>query len=158
MLYVVGDGPLRSECEELAVRLELGESVEFVGAKDHAEIATWLGACNLLCLPSLREGCPNVVLEALASGRPVVASRVGGVPDVVNASNGLLVDAADSMQLAEALESALAATWDPDALRLSSGRQSWGGVADRYQRVFEAAAAGADPRPSRAASARVRAM
>ena len=141
-LYVVGDGPLRRPCEALVEQYGLGKVVRFVGARDHAEVGSWIAAADLLCLPSLREGCPNVVLEALASGRPVVATRVGDVPDVVHAGNGVLVDPADGAQLAAALDTALAIDWDPEAIRQSMSRRSWTAVAERYYGAFRTAAVG----------------
>src|SRR6185503_4192809 len=80
-LVLVGDGAGLESCRQQA--LKLGDQVSFVGAEPHDRVATWLAACDVLALPSWNEGMPNVVLEALASGRAVVASRVGGIPDVV---------------------------------------------------------------------------
>ncbi len=141
-LSIVGDGPLRGEIATLVARLGLADRVRFVGAQSHENVATWIGASDLLCLPSLREGCPNVVLEALSSGRPVVASRVGGIPDIVDARNGALAEPADSADLANAVDAVLGARWDPEAIRASVGRRSWARVADRYYNVFQASACG----------------
>ena len=80
-VHLIGDGPLGPGLQVLSASLGAGGIVHFEGAKSHAEVAQWLSACDVFCLPSIREGCPNVVNEALASGRPVVASRVGGIPD-----------------------------------------------------------------------------
>jgi len=97
-----------------------------VGARSHDEIATWMNACDVLCLPSLSEGLPNVVLEAMACGVPVVASRVGGVPEVVREGvNGLLTPAGDPMALATALRRALTLRWDALAILESVAVFDW---------------------------------
>src|ERR1700733_850954 len=97
-----------------------------VGARSHDEIPLWMNACDVLCLPSLSEGLPNVVLEALACGLPVVASRVGGVPELVrDGSNGFLVPPSDPSALAEGLRRALAAKWDRETIRASVSQFDW---------------------------------
>jgi glycosyltransferase involved in cell wall biosynthesis len=97
-----------------------------VGARPHDEIPVWMNASDVLCLPSLNEGMPNVALEAMACGVPVVASRVGGVPEILHEGvNGFMVPPADPVALAEALRRALATKWDRDAIRASVGRFDW---------------------------------
>ena len=132
LVCLVGDGPKRAEYEAIVAGHTLGEHVRFAGNQGHGDIPAWLGAGDLLCLPSLAEGGPNVVLEALAAGRPVVASRVGGIPDMVNESNGALVAPADPARLAEALARALDTSWDAEALRRTVLPFSWARAAARY--------------------------
>jgi glycosyltransferase involved in cell wall biosynthesis len=80
-LVIVGDGPLRSELAQLAARLKIADRVHFVGyRRDVPEI---LAASDVLLLPSEWEGMPNVVLEAMAAGKPVVATDVEGVREVL---------------------------------------------------------------------------
>jgi glycosyltransferase involved in cell wall biosynthesis len=97
-----------------------------VGVQLHRDIPKWMNACDVLCLPSLSEGLPNVALEAMACGLPVVASRVGGVPEIVeHGVNGLLVPPADPHALAAALREALTRRWDRWAIRRSVERFDW---------------------------------
>lgn len=97
-----------------------------VGARTHDEIPIWMNASDVLCLPSLSEGLPNVALEAMACGLPVVASRVGGVPEIVHeGESGLLVLPADFAALVAALRKALSTTWDRDAIVRSVARFDW---------------------------------
>jgi glycosyltransferase involved in cell wall biosynthesis len=97
-----------------------------VGARPHEEIPLWMNACDILCLPSLSEGMPNVILEAMACGLPVVASRVGGVLEIVREGlNGFTVPPSDPNALAEALRRALAIKWDHDAIRVSVANFDW---------------------------------
>lgn len=101
-LLVAGDGPLRAVLEQEASLLGIADRVEFLGfRKDVGEL--YAGALGL-CLPSLKEGLPNAVLEALSSGLPVVASRVGGVPELIrDGETGLLVEPGDVPALAKAM-------------------------------------------------------
>ncbi len=97
-----------------------------------------MSACDLFCLPSDMEGCPNVVLEALASGRGVVASRVGGIPELVtDGKNGVLVPPRDPEALAAGLAAALGRVWDPASQRASVQYLSHDAVAAAYRTVLE---------------------
>lgn len=138
-LVMVGDGAEHAACERLA--RELGVSASFVGAQAHELVPGWLDACDLLALPSWNEGMPNVVLEALASGRRVVATRVGGIPDVVTSELGELVPPRDVPALAQALERALAQPYDPAAISAGLARPDWAGSARLlYQSLLDALA------------------
>jgi glycosyltransferase involved in cell wall biosynthesis len=109
-----------------------------IGERPHDEIATWMNACDVLCLPSLSEGLPNVVLEALACGRPVVASRVGGVPEIVREGvNGLLVMPSDSEALRDALKRGLEEEWDREVIRDSVSRFDWDTSAAAYMSILQ---------------------
>jgi glycosyltransferase involved in cell wall biosynthesis len=135
-LLVVGDGPLRRALTDQAHTLGLRDRVRFVGHQGHDEVATWMAAADCLCLPSVREGSPNVILEALGSGLPVVASRVGDIPRVVTDASGILVPAADAPALAAALAAALERDWDRAAIHRSVASRSWEEVALAYWETF----------------------
>jgi glycosyltransferase involved in cell wall biosynthesis len=138
-LYVVGDGSERPKAEQLVAENGLTDDVVFLGSRDHQQVASWIGASDLLCLPSLREGCPNVVLEALASGRPVVGTKVGGVPDLIDSRNGRLVPPHQPEALSAALNEVLNIDWDSAAIRHSVEDRSWRRAAGAYERVFRSA-------------------
>lgn len=137
MLIVIGEGPLRSSYINTVMERNLQNNVKFIGGKAHHEIAIWMGACDIFCLPSIKEGCPNVVLEALASGRPVVASKVGGIPEIVNEKNGVLVEPENSQNLSKALIFALENQWSIDKICQSVAHLSWDKAAESYCKVFE---------------------
>lgn len=123
MLALLGDGVMRDRVRT-AVEAS-GGALLAPGARPLTEIATWLAACNVFTLPSWNEGTPNVVLEALASGRPAVATRVGGIPDVLsNPKSGILVPARDPAALGAALLDALDRPWDPRDVA-ACGPGSW---------------------------------
>ncbi|MBI4577502.1 MAG: glycosyltransferase [Planctomycetes bacterium] len=124
---VVGEGPLRGRAEGLARELGVADRVRFLG--ERRDVARVLSALDCLVLSSRREGLPLVALEARAAGRPVVATDVGGVSEVVeDGRNGRLVPAGDAAALARALTEVLA---DP-ALARSMGRAGAAGL-ERYE-------------------------
>lgn len=129
-LCLIGDGTLRKDLQDKAKKLKLEEFIRFEGVRPHIEIPIWINACDLLCLPSLNEGCPNVVLEALACGKPVVASNVGGVPEILSDDRaGIMVTPGDPTKLAEAIIKALQKDWD---IQMLSGlRDGWKEVASK---------------------------
>jgi glycosyltransferase involved in cell wall biosynthesis len=145
----VGDGVLKHGLASRAERLGLSRTVRFVGRRSPNEIPFWLAASDCLCLPSRREGCPNVVLEALASGRPVVASAVGGVPELLNQRNGILVPSEDSVAMASALTAVLEREWSAAELRSSVGDLSWQSAGRTFHDVLGASLkARAMPQPA----------
>ncbi len=108
VLYLIGDGPLRSELESEAIELGIDSQTRFLGRVVHEEVPRYINSADVLCLPSLREGCPNVILESLASGTPVVASAVGAVPEMVRRTNiGVMVSPRDASALAEGISQSL---------------------------------------------------
>lgn len=123
-LFMVGDGAAMNECRRIADGA--GAPVNFVGPRPHDEIPHWLAAADVLVLPSWNEGTPNVVLEALASGRRVVATSVGGVPDVVSSdSAGVLVQPRDPEALAKATWRALSQPYDPASVVAALRNPDW---------------------------------
>lgn len=138
-LVLVGDGVSAAEVRVRGARWGKG-AARVVGPRAPADVARWMAACDVLTLPSWAEGTPNVVLEALASGRPVVATRVGGIPDVLrDPRSGLVVPPRDAPALASALAWALARRWD-EAGVVASGRAcgiaSWGESAARLADIL----------------------
>jgi glycosyltransferase involved in cell wall biosynthesis len=114
-----GDGPMRPNLEALADRLDIARQVQFCGRTAHPEQA--LRDLDIFVLPSLSEACPNAVLEAMATALPVVASRVGGIPDLVrHGETGYLVRPARPAELASAIEALI------DDRRLASEMGSCG--------------------------------
>jgi glycosyltransferase involved in cell wall biosynthesis len=98
-LLVVGDGPMRDNLRGLAIHLGIAEAVHFAGYQPQPE--RYLGVMNVFALTSRMEGLPLVILEAWAAGLPVVASSVGGLPDLIeHGRTGLLFPAGDEMALA----------------------------------------------------------
>jgi glycosyltransferase involved in cell wall biosynthesis len=148
-VHLVGDGPhLEAALREQARAGGIAARVRFHGYQPHDRVATWIAAADVLCLPSTSDGCPNIILETLACGRPVVATRVGGIPEILSEETGVLVPPADAAALAAGLQAALTQAWDPERLRASVIQRSWAkNGADLYQALLAAMpAAPAAPR------------
>ena len=126
-LFMIGDGPDRAAVERRAHELGVMRDTFFLGYQE--EVAPFYAAFDAMILPSINEGTPVSAIEALAAGRPVVATRVGGVPDVVrDGEDGFLVDPGDVDALADRL-ARLAA--DPE-LRERLGASGRARVIPRY--------------------------
>ena len=138
-LVLVGEGPMRAELETQIAQLPAG-AVRLAGAQPPTEVARWMAAANLVTLPSYSEGHPNVLVEALACGRPVVATPVGGIPEVVDAQSGVLVAPRDATALAEGLKTVLERDWDEAELAGKFSRD-WQQVAHDTLRACEDAVA-----------------
>jgi len=142
-LIIIGTGEDASTLVEKAVEADVRDKVHFVGARPHDEIPGWLSAADVLVLPSWHEGLPNVVVEAMACERPVVATRVGGIPEAVeDGESGILVDKGN----VEALVKAIALLLKDEGRRQSMGvigRQivenkfTWERNAIRMTKVYE---------------------
>jgi glycosyltransferase involved in cell wall biosynthesis len=127
-LVMVGQGPMQAELLQASLAAGLAARVRLTGGLQPLEVAQWIAAADVLTLPSWSEGYPNVLVEALACGRPVVATDVGGTREIVSESSGLLVAPRDAEALAAALEAALQRSWDRAAIA-ASVRRSWDDVA-----------------------------
>jgi teichuronic acid biosynthesis glycosyltransferase TuaC len=142
-LAIVGDGPLRGELE--AMLRPLGDRVRLVPRRPLAEIPTWMAACDVLVLPSHTEGTPNVVLEALACGRRVVATAVGGVPDLITHDElGALAPPRDPDALAMAIVRCLHSAYDPSRVAALGARGGWDASAAALYDVLVGAAGASD--------------
>jgi len=140
-LVIVGEDPgrgaYRSRLEDLISRLGLQDRVLLAGRQPHERIPLYLSAADVGVLASYREGCPNVVLESLACGTPVVATRVGAVPDLVTpGENGIIVPPRDASALGDAMREALHASWSREAIRASVQGNTWSEVAEQVLAVF----------------------
>lgn len=129
-LAIIGEGPLRRRLQQITRRLRLAERVNFLGGLPRAQIPLWMAAADVFALSSLHEGDPVVIREALACGTPVVAPRVGGIPEIVNSGQyGLLCEPNDSLQLAHRLDEALEQSWDAERISRYGRQYSWDDVA-----------------------------
>jgi glycosyltransferase involved in cell wall biosynthesis len=145
-LIIVGDGFMKSQCEEEVNQLNLASKISFVGMKSKAEVRNYLKNSDVLVLPSIidslgeTEGAPVVVMEAMAAGKPIIASDVGGISDMVNHDvNGIIVQPKDVV----ALTKALIAVYSKDCLQ-TMGKKSfeiiqdydWKSIGAKYYDAF----------------------
>jgi glycosyltransferase involved in cell wall biosynthesis len=147
-LVVIGDGPERTNLERLVDEAGVAEAVNFVGQVPHERMPLYLRAADVFVLYSGYEGLPHIVLEAMAAGVPVVASRKGGIPEVVtDGETGLLVEWGDEPALADAVQRVLSdATL---ARQLGEGGRArverefkWESVVERTMGLFALAVGG----------------
>lgn len=136
-LVIVGEGAERDKLETLLATLQLHEHVRLVGARPHAELKHWYSAADCLCLPSEREGWPNVVLEAFACGTPVVAADIGGMREIIPHEGLGVLSMRDESQLARALACALEKSWQSEVLVQHAKERSWERVAQEVEHTFE---------------------
>jgi len=137
-LAYIGDGPGGEQLRSKARDFALQDRIILIGACPSQRVAQWLAAANVLALPSYNEGYPNVVIEALSCGRPVIATNVGGILELVNEQSGILVAPRDSRALADAIETALERNWD-ERLISEQFRRSWDEAAGEMLSICELA-------------------
>jgi teichuronic acid biosynthesis glycosyltransferase TuaC len=137
-LYILGEGQLRGALEKLASDNGLHGRIFLPGTQANEDLKWWYNAADLTCLSSTREGWPNVLLESLACGTPVVATKVGGVPEVImSPEHGILVEP-DAAALARGLESALTQKWNREAIVTYTRSRTWNEVAREVEAVLKA--------------------
>jgi glycosyltransferase involved in cell wall biosynthesis len=138
-LTVIGDGSERARCEALVARLGLADVVELAGRRGRAEVAAAMAEADALVAPSEWETFSVAVAEGLLCGLPVLATRAGALPELVDDASGLLVERSDPGALAEGLRRLLGGLggWDRGAIaRRAAG--SWGSerIAERWDGLY----------------------
>ena len=137
-LIVVGEGPLRKQLGAQAQDLVIEKMVHFVGRKSNEELPIWYSAADMFVLPSLREGTPLALLEALSCELPVIVSRAGGMPELIaDGKNGLLTDIGDPLDLEKQIRFLLG---EPNLRRRfrDTARDTvlrWGGIQEEIDTV-----------------------
>jgi len=147
-LRIAGEGPERRALQARAAELDIADHVEFLGNLTPDRLSEEYHRADLFVLPSVREGFGVVVVEALASGTPVVATRSGGPESILCAQCGELVAPGDAGELASGISRALsrAGEFDPDALSSYVGERYGSGVVGaRLVKLYEEVAAGRMP-------------
>ena len=138
-LNIIGDGIQRAELQQLSSSLNLDGVVNWLGLTPPKEVPAFMAQANILCLPSHMEGVPNVALEAFACGLPVVATRVGGIPEVVTETTGVLAEPRNPESFATALTCALQTSWDAAAIRRHAAQFDWNENARQLLQILSAA-------------------
>lgn len=138
---LVGDGPERSKLEAQAAALGIGSRVEFAGFQPEARMHLYYSAADVSCLASLEEGWPDALMEAFSCGSAVVASKVGGVPEILALTGeGLTAEPGNAQSLADALGRALEVKVDRQALATKMDAHSLDATARRYVETLREAA------------------
>jgi glycosyltransferase involved in cell wall biosynthesis len=138
-LVIVGRGPEEERLRTLAAGLGLRERVRLTGVVAHESLGSWYAAADLFALATEREGWPNAILESLACGTPVVATRVGGVPEILRSDrHGTMVELSDQA-FAQAIETALSRAWDRAEIARFAALHTWEATARSAHAVLESA-------------------
>ena len=136
-LVIAGEGPERDALEALARRINVASRLQFLGHVDQDRLARCYSAADMLVLASSREGWPNVLLESMACGTPVVATRVGGVPEIVtSASAGRLMPERTAADLVKGIVDLWQHLPDRAAVRSCAQARSWQSTTDAQVGLF----------------------
>ena len=138
-LVIAGEGPFRKNLEEMSASFGLGERVQFVGNIPHLDLAQWYSAADVFCLFSRQEGCPNVVLESLACGTPVVATPVGEIPYIISSEEIGFLAKPNEQEMTRQLVRALKKPWSREAIQTYAKEYSWERVVHSVEEVFQSA-------------------
>lgn len=137
-LIIIGDGAEREALERQVCDGGLAEMIFFLGRKDHTEIPLYINASDILVVPSRNEGRGVAIVEALACGKPVVASRWGGIPEtIVNDKLGILVEKENPSALADGMMKALSSSWDIRYLSNHAKRYAQDRLVPRVLNVYD---------------------
>jgi glycosyltransferase involved in cell wall biosynthesis len=138
---IIGKGHMESSLKNIVSELSLEDKVKFLGQKPNKEVALYLNACDVFVLPSLSEGLAVAPCEALACGKPVVATKVGAFPEIVNKDVGYLVKPKNHVELAVRLTEALNKKWNYKKIlkrsRLFSVPTSAKNLAKLYEQLLD---------------------
>jgi glycosyltransferase involved in cell wall biosynthesis len=138
LLCIVGHGDARKDLEKVIAAVNLEPYVRLVGAVNHDKLALWYSAADLFCLASSREGWPNVLLESLACGTPVVAAAVGGMPEIICSDRLGLLTERSTRGIARSIAVALKKPWHTDTLTRYAREHSWERAAVAVLQTFTA--------------------
>jgi len=137
-LIFLGEGPEKEKLRNKVKSYNLESAIDFLGVKPHKEVPLFINASDVIILPSFSEGVPNAILESLACGVPVVATRVGGIPEIVNSDEvGILVPPADAMLLTSALTSFFEKGWNRMKIRNHAKKFSWDNNIQIFSHIIE---------------------
>jgi glycosyltransferase involved in cell wall biosynthesis len=137
LCYIVGSGPLESKLKKQILVAGLENYVKLVGAKPHSEIPIWMNACDVFVLPSLRESFGVVQIEAMACGKPVVATYNGGSEEIIVSEDyGLLVERSNSHNLSKMIEVGISKIWNRGQIIEYSKYYQWKNVTKQIHKIY----------------------
>jgi glycosyltransferase involved in cell wall biosynthesis len=136
-LYILGEGTYRSTLEQLVREKKMQDRVFFFGTRPNEELPLWFSSADLSCLMSSREGWPNVVSEAFACGTPVLATRAGGIPEIINSPDLGMLAERNVQSIVVGLERALTKPWNRTEIARHSRSRSWDAVAAEVEAFLQ---------------------
>ncbi|MBI5150100.1 MAG: glycosyltransferase [Candidatus Omnitrophica bacterium] len=135
-LVIIGEGEYKEKLLQLAAEYHLQGRVKFPGERPQGELALWYAAAEVFCLTSLREGRPNVVLEAMACGTPIVSMNKWGLSRIVDLDKGILLDSYEPAGIARAIDETLQRHWDRRAISGSMKEHTWARTAEQVDQLM----------------------
>lgn len=137
-VYIIGDGPLKKELRDKIKLNKLDKYIILLGKISDDEISVWINSCNVFVLPSLAEGNPTVMFEALGCGKPFVGTKVGGVPEIISSDDyGFVVEPANPKELAEKILIALDKEWDNEKIGRYAQRFTWQNISKDLLNIYK---------------------
>lgn len=137
LCVIIGSGILEGTINKLIKKEELNGFIKLPGRIPHHEIAIWMNACDLFVLPSISEGNPTVMFEALGCGKPVIGTAVGGIPEIIKSNeHGLVCKPADPDELAEALLMAMNKDWNSESILQYSYNFTWDLLTKKIIKIY----------------------
>ena len=135
--YIAGKGYLKETLNAVVTDLQLQDYVTFLGWIPDDQIPLWMNAADLFVLPSLNEGNPIVMFEALGCGTPVIGTKVGGIPEIINSDTyGLLVEPGNSCDLAEKVIIGLDKVWKRGEISRYAKQFTWENIANEIVNIY----------------------
>jgi len=136
--YIGGAGPEKNKLVKQIKKCHLEKNVILLGAIPDDQLNYWINSCDIFVLPSLNEGNPTVMFEALGCGKPFIGTKVGGVPEIISSEKfGLLVEPANSKDMAEKIIVSLDRKWDQQKILDHAAQYTWENIAKQIIRVHE---------------------
>jgi glycosyltransferase involved in cell wall biosynthesis len=135
--YIIGEGTQKNSLIRLVKDLNLDDTVFIIGSKPHNEVGKWINACDVFVIPSRIESASVVLLEALACGKPVVGTRTGIIPKILNKNSGIVTKVSDVNSLAEAIKSSFNKKWDKRKIVESVKEYSWENTVKKNINIYK---------------------
>ncbi len=137
LCFIGGDGPFRGRLEDLIQKYDLQDNIKLLGFISDKDLKYWMNAADMFVLPSLSEGNPTVMFEALGVGLPFVGTAVGGVPEIITSEDyGLLCPPKNPDCLAEKILEALNRQWDREKIREYAQQFTWENIAEEILEIY----------------------
>jgi len=138
MCIIVGGGKLETQLKNQIEKLDLNDNVELVGPKPHDEISIWMNACDIFVLPSLNEGNPTVMFECLGCVTPFIATKVGGIPEIITSEDyGILCEPGNAKELSQKILIAFEKEWKREKIRKYAERFTWDKITNEIIKIYE---------------------
>ena len=136
-LKIIGDGPEKNNLIDSINNNNLDDFIKLIGSVPHNQIPKWINSCDYFVLPSLNEGMPTVMFEALSCGIPVIATKVGGIPEIINDDIGVLVSCNNSNSLAKGMLKAMNKKWDNQYISNYVKEYSWQNITKKLLNIYK---------------------